>query len=126
MQGRLDKGEFNSSATRVLHYVLNPEAEARREQQQACIAELKSEVALLKTQLQHEWDKGPQGSTGEGLPSAGVAALEAEITVLNQKVKACIPSPGASNALAGSAFTLPDEGERLPSCSQRVCSHAAK
>ena len=110
----------------MLHYVLNPEAEARREQQQACIAELTSEVALLKTQLQNEWDKGPQGSTGEGLPSASVAALEAEITVLHQKVKACILCPGASNALAGSAFTLADEGERLPSCSEHGCSHAAK
>jgi len=85
-QGRLDKGEFNSASTRVLHYVLNPEAEARREHQESRVAELEAEVAVLKLQTSLG-SKTREDDGGSSQPqSAALAALEAEVVVARQKV----------------------------------------
>jgi hypothetical protein len=94
VQGRLDKGEFNSATTRVLHCVINPEAEARKEHQASLVAELEAEVAVLK--MQNSLASKPDGDSG-GDPqphSAALAALEAEAVVAKQKVPFPIPLAG--------------------------------
>lgn len=90
MQGRVDKGEFNSATTRVLHYVLNPEAEARKEQQHAKISELEAEVAVLKSQLGKIGSTAPPAPEVSEAQTAGnqprIPVMQAELLVLQQKV----------------------------------------
>ncbi len=83
-QSRLDKGEFNRATTKVLHFISNPEAEARKEIQAERIAQLESEVATIR--LQSSLSKAsPNVDSSQNMTGVG-AALEAKIVVLEQKV----------------------------------------
>ena len=81
MQARAGRGE-DPANTRVLHFVHNPEAEARREHEAARIGELEAESATLRAQLQALQPK----EAGGGLESMAAAVAAAEKTVLEQKV----------------------------------------
>ena len=79
----MGRGEYNPANSRVLHFVHNPEAEARREHEAARISEMEAESATLRAQLQALQPK-EAGAEPESM-SAAVAA--AEKTVLEQKVR---------------------------------------
>ena len=85
LQSRLDKGEFNSATTRVLHFIANPEAEARKEHQSDRILELEAEVSLLK--LQSSLTDAAQKDKISGTDNTALAALEAKAVVTEQKVR---------------------------------------
>lgn len=82
----MNRGEFNSATTRVLHYVLNPEAEARKEQAAARIGELEAEIAVLRVQLQKCGQGVGSQAAGPQVSRPAATVLEAEIVVLQQKV----------------------------------------
>lgn len=90
MQSRLDKGEFNSATTRVLHFVANPESDARREQQAGQIAQLEAEIAALK--LQASLVESGTGAGASGAVTTATAALEARAIIAEQKVLSQCPS----------------------------------
>ena len=82
MQARVGRGEYNPANSRVLHFVHNPEAEARREHEAARISELEAESATLRAQLQALQPK----EAGVEPESMAAAVAAAEKTVLEQKV----------------------------------------
>jgi hypothetical protein len=84
-QERLGRGEFNPATTRVLHFVHNPEAEARREAEAARITQLEAEAAALRAQLDvlHR-SNADEGAAGEPL-TAATAIAAAERTLLERK-----------------------------------------
>ncbi len=82
-QERLGRGEFNPSTTRVLHFVHNPEAEARREAEAAQVSQLQAEAAALRAQLA-VLQSSDAGASDSSAPAAAVAA--AERTLLERKV----------------------------------------
>ncbi len=81
-QERLGRGEFNPATTRVLHFVHNPEAEARREAEAAQLTSLQAEAAALRAQLAVL--SSASGASDPSAPAAAVAA--AEKTLLERKV----------------------------------------
>ena len=79
----MGRGEYNPANTRVLHFVHNPEAEARREQGAARISDLETESAALHAQLQAlQQPTAP----GEEQSSMAAAVHAAEKIVLERKV----------------------------------------
>ena len=78
----MGRGEYNPANSRVLHFVHNPEAEARREHEAARISELEAESATLRAQLQALQPK----EAGAEPESMAAAVAAAEKTVLGQKV----------------------------------------
>lgn len=84
LQSRLDKGEFNSTTTRVLHFITNPEAEARKEHQTERILELEAEVSMLK--LQGSLADSACKDNTSGADNTALAALKARAVVTEQKV----------------------------------------
>lgn len=78
----------------MLHYVLNPEAEARKEAQAARVQQLEAEVALLKVQLEQA---AAGAAAGPGGPSPESAVLKAEVVVLEQKVICTVPRERKTN-----------------------------
>lgn len=83
VQERLGRGEFNPATTRVLHFVHNPEAEARREAEAAQMAQLQAEAAALRAQLEVLQSSG--GAADPAAPAAAIAA--AEKTLLERKAR---------------------------------------
>ncbi|EIE27827.1 hypothetical protein COCSUDRAFT_83447 [Coccomyxa subellipsoidea C-169] len=83
LEERLGRGEFNPSTTRVLHFVHNPEAEARREAEAAQVSQLQAEAAALRAQLA-VLQSSDAGASDSSAPAAAVAA--AERTLLERKV----------------------------------------
>lgn len=91
-QERLGHGEFNAATTRVLHFIQNPEAEARREAEEARLAELQAENAALRSQLQRVEAQAQAATPGAApTPTAAgatsIALAEAEITLLKRKAR---------------------------------------
>lgn len=82
MQARVGRGEYNPANTRVLHFVHNPEADARREHEVARISELEAESATLRAQLQALQPK----EAGAEPESMAAAVAAAEKNVLEYKV----------------------------------------
>ena len=82
LQARVGRGEYNLANSRVLHYVHNPEAEARREHEAARISELEAESATLRAQLQALQPR----EAGVEPESVATSVAAAEKTVLEQKV----------------------------------------
>lgn len=79
----MGRGEYNPANTRVLHFVHNPEAEARREQEAARISELETESTALRAQLQALQQPA---APGEEQNSMAAAVHAAEKVVLERKV----------------------------------------
>ena len=89
-QERLGHGEFNAATTRVLHFVQNPEAEARQDAEDARLAELQAENAALRSQLQRVEAQATQGTAPIPYTAVGatsIALAEAEITLLKRKAR---------------------------------------
>lgn len=86
MQMRVARGEYNPANTRVLHFVHNPEAEARREHEAAHISQLEAESVTLRAQLQALQPR----QAGEEQQSMAAAVAAAEKTVLERKVHCCV------------------------------------
>lgn len=82
MQTRVARGEYNPANTRVLHFVHNPEAEARREHEAARISQLEAEAVTLRAQLHALQPR----QAGEEQQSMAAAVAAAEKTVLERKV----------------------------------------
>ena len=78
----MGQGEYNPANTRVLHFVHNPEAEARQEHEAARISELEAESATLRAQLQALQPK----EAGVEPKSMAAAVAAAEKSVLERKV----------------------------------------
>ena len=94
-------GEVDRTTTRVVHMVLNPEALARREAEEARFVKLQAENAALRTQLSrleapaapatasaaqsHSHNSTPATPAGEGAMSLALA--QAEVAVLTHKVR---------------------------------------
>lgn len=81
-QERLGRGEYNPATTRVLHFVHNPETEARREADTAQISQLQAEAAALRAELAVL--KSGASASDPTAPATAVAA--AEKTLLERKV----------------------------------------
>ena len=93
----MGRGEYNPVNTRVLHFVHNPEAEARREHEAGRISDLEAEAATLRAQLQ-ALQQRPAGAeaTPEGEKQSMLSAVAtAEKTVLERKVKPLHDLPAA-------------------------------
>lgn len=86
LQARVSRGEYNPANTRVLHFVHNPEAEARREHEAARISALEAESATLRAQLQALQPNQAGGGPAEEQLSMSAAVAAAEKTVLERKV----------------------------------------
>ena len=80
----MDKGEYNSTTTRVLHFIANPETEARKDHQLEQILQLESEVATLK--LQNSLTDAAQLRNPADQESKMVAASKARAVIAEQKV----------------------------------------
>ncbi|KAK9907279.1 hypothetical protein WJX75_000576 [Coccomyxa subellipsoidea] len=82
LEERLGRGEYNPATTRVLHFVHNPETEARREADTAQISQLQAEAAALRAELAVL--KSGASASDPTAPATAVAA--AEKTLLERKV----------------------------------------
>ena len=88
MQARVGRGEYNPANTRVLHFVHNPEAEARRDHEAGRISDLEAEAATLRAQLQalRQRPAGAEAAPEGEQQSVLSAVAAAEKTVLERKV----------------------------------------
>ena len=101
----MGRGEYNPANTRVLHFVHNPEAEARREHEAGRISDLEAEAATLRAQLQalQQRPAGAEAVPGGQQQSVLSAVAAAEKTVLERKVSPLHLLPAAGSKL-GSLF----------------------
>lgn len=86
LEERVGRGEFNPATTRVLHLRANPEAELERTAREARVAELESENAALRENIQRIEATAAGGASGSGGGSLKIAQLEGEANLLRRRL----------------------------------------